>query len=425
VARSRARLFSIDRVLDCVCTGWPPLDIRAFKEAISLLLRSPTGESLGYLNALSQSYILMQMLNIDPQSVSVQRKRVRESTALLDTDVVLTGIVDGLEEQGLVGSIVDLCDKLGVRCFTSDGSVTEIVHRIKASINLFEDLNRPNMIPADKQDLVSDIFLDQYFARLNDGTVRSFGEYIEPYYDPDNPAAHVARLIDSRLGIGGESLESLYLHRQDEKVDNLAETIGELRRKSHRFKDKNLYWKDAFQMVVVEQQNREALNNARLGRYYLVSSDRHILRAYLKHKNSFKVKPCVLPAHFLANLRAVPEAGAGEREFGDILRSEAMLRGTRRNYASIIGALSHLGIDALALPRMQLLELVEDMDRADFTRWLFALRGAGRVSDRVREQIVETLERLIQESTSRQIKARVIKDLHQLTKRKVEGLLDA
>jgi len=152
-------------------------------------------------------------------------------------------------------------------------------------------------------------------------------------------------------------------------------------------------------------------NSKSLGRWYLVSGDSHILGAYLQHKDAFRIKPCILPVYFLELLRRSPETAADDASFGAILHSEAMLRGVGRNYGSIIAALTKVGINALTLPRERLLELIEDMDRADFTQWLLSIRGGRRITDEVREKIVRTLENVLKESASREQRIDELKHL--------------
>ncbi|MFA7235487.1 MAG: hypothetical protein WC058_01370 [Phycisphaeraceae bacterium] len=152
----------------------------------------------------------------------------------------------------------------------------------------------------------------------------------------------------------------------------------------------------------MEQQNRDKLQQNRLGRWYLVSSDRHILKAYLDNRNSFKVKPCVLPSFFLERMRLAPSNRAESDSFHAILQSETMLRGVGQNHTVVIAALSRLGIHALTLPRARLLELIEDMDRADFTQWLCALRHGNKLSKVAYEEMGDTLRRLVAESKSRE-----------------------
>ena len=92
---------------------------------------------------------------------------------------------------------------------------------------------------------------------------------------------------------------------------------------------------------------------------------------------------------------------ADEDSFGSILRSEAMLRGPGKNYTSLIASLTKLGIKALDILNEKLKELIDIMERADFSKWLIQLRSKGELPDEMQDEIHDALERIIAEATSR------------------------
>ena len=91
-----------------------------------------------------------------------------------------------------------------------------------------------------------------------------------------------------------------------------------------------------------------------------------------------------------------------------------MLRGVGNNYAAVIASLTKIGIKALSLPRKRLLELIEDMDRADFTHWLFLLRSGKAIKDEVRDEIAVSLQKLLDEAASRTEEVERLKGLAKL-----------
>ena len=414
VAQGASRLDSdnVDQILSTVVSAWAAPAANAFRKCVRELLSGTPATGVAYLRALSRSYVCIELLGIDPKTVNIRRTRVKQSVAVLDTDVILTGIVDGARRTKISRAIARSCSELGIRCFAFEHSIAEIVHRIERSVMLFNDLGRPAAIPADKQDLASDLFLDIFFYELARGRVRSFDAFMSQYYRPEQASEHIKQVIEDVLGVGFERVDKYYIVQQDEKVERIREAIEESRTRAGRYKHPDLYKHDAMAMVVVEQQNRECIDNALLGRWYLVSSDRHMLRAYLRHQKSFKMKPSVLPVHFVGLLDQLPNSNMDADVFAAVLQSEAMLSATTVSYAPILAALCQLGIDALALGRERLLELIDDMERADFTKWLLRLRNdRERMNDEVREEVVSALERVLEESASREDKVRQLQEL--------------
>jgi hypothetical protein len=399
---------------------WTPLAGEMLRSAVGEVFNEPAAEVMSYLDRLSRSYVLMQLLNIDPDAINVQRSRMLDSIALLDTDVVLTALVSGNSRHATSRRIIELCGQLGIRCLAGSHELKEIVLRIERSINLFNQLGRPTVIPADKSDLITDFLLKVYYASLKAGTVQSFEEFIRKYYDPKAPQEHVRNLIAQDIGVEVVEISAFLLAHQDKKINKLQTTIEGARKMGNRFKHTDLYYADALQLVVVEQQNRDFMAKGRPGRWFLVSGDGYSFRAYLDHQYAFKVKPCVHPVHFLERLRHIPQAKADESTFGVILQSEAMLRGVGRNdFAPIMAGLSKVGVDALALPRARLLELVEDMDRADFTQWLYRVASEDEIDEKSREQIAGALNKLVAESKSRDDNVIALKELLQQARAKL------
>lgn len=404
---------SVDLILSQIISKWGSGHARQFKTVIRDILYSPKSGVLDYLSSLSQSYICMQLLNVDPEVINLQQKKLKESVAVLDTDVLLTGIVRGSKKEHVSKAIVEICKKRGLRCLAFSGSVEEIEFRIKRSISLYTNLGCPTHIPADKKNFISDILLDVFFENLAKGNVLSFDEFIEDYYDLDNPREHVKMLIDERLGIEIEPVEKYYIIEQENKLDSIRKTIETSRIQSVSFKNPVMYRRDALAILAIEQQNREMIGNQTLGRWYLISGDRHIMKAYLTNKRGFKIKPSILPVYFLEMLRQTPEGYKDEDTFGAILESESMVRGAGKNYTHIIEALTKLGIKALAMPTERLIKLIDVMDRADFTQWLVRSTGQEELNEEIFEEIRNVLEVVIEEVRTRK---KVTKELKKIKK---------
>ena len=70
-----------------------------------------------------------------------------------------------------------------------------------------------------------------------------------------------------------------------------------------------------------------------------------------------------------------------------------------------------LGVNSLELPTERLNELIDVMDRADFTHWLIKLRNEDQLSDPIKEEIRDALQRMVEESTSRNQTIRRLEDI--------------
>lgn len=377
-------------------------------DALKKLLTNPSTNSLQYLSALSTSYICMQLLNSNPDVLVFQKERIKDSVAVLDTDILLAGIVSGSRRSVLTKELVNIFKKSEIEYFAFKTSVEEIVFRIKRSIQLYYDLGCPSFIPLDKKDMIQDIFLDVFLQQIADGSTTSFDSFMERYYKVGDPNEHIENLLFEEFGIECRTKDKYYIIEQETKIRSIQEVIESNRMKSLSFKNSDLYYRDAKAMVVIEQQNREKIKEGLPGRWYLISGDKHILNAYLTKKGSFKTKPCILPRHFIEMLRQMPENVLCSSAFGSILKSEVFMRGPGKNYTTIIASMTKLGVKALDYSRVQLLELFDEMERSDFTSWLIKLRGYKNLPEKLKEDITNGLERLFDESASR---SQVMEDL--------------
>jgi hypothetical protein len=392
---------TMDTLLSKATADFEPASARTLGKVLRRVLLDPPSDYLPYFSALSTSYVCMQLLNSNPDVIKLQSDRMLDSIAVLDTDVLLTGIISGERRQSLAKELVRLCQKTGIKYFAFTDSIEEIVFRIKRSIQTYYDLGSPSTIPPDKKSLIHDIFLDVYFDQLAQGETASFHEFMQRYYEEVSPSEHIQKLLFDELKVECESINTHYIVQQEDKIERLQDIIEAARRHALSFKSSVLYYRDAKAMVVVEQQNREKIRAGTLGRWYLVSGDKHILKAYLTKKESFKTKPCVLPRHFIELLHQIPANITSPSSFGAILRSEAFMHGPGKNYISVIASMTKLGVKALDYSRERLLELLDEMERADFTTWLIELRKYDNLPEDLRDNLRDALETLFAESSSR------------------------
>ena len=205
----------LDHLFAKVVPDWAPALRDVFKCAIRELLIDNRHHVIDFFNALSRSYILMQLLRLDPEGINTLYDRLADSVVVLDTDVVLSALVDGSDRHMTSNAILDKCVQLGLQFFVCGHAVDEIVKRIERSIAFYEDLGRPSMIPPDKSDLFSDLFLDVYFDDLAAGKVTSFDQFIQKYYNSASPQEHIRHLITDVLGIPIERAEAFQLLPQE------------------------------------------------------------------------------------------------------------------------------------------------------------------------------------------------------------------
>jgi hypothetical protein len=297
--------------------------------------------------------------------------------------------------------IPDLCNRLGMKCIAFQHSVEEIVFRIKRSINLYEDLGRPACWPSNKRDYIGDIFLDIFFSQIDSGSIESFDEFIREYYDIENPNDHIRSLVRDRMGIELENMDKYLVQLQERKIELLKEAIEAFRIVTDTYKNPIMYENDAKAMVVIEQQNRECINQGRVGRWYFVSADRHMLLAYLRKKESFKVKPIIYPGYFLEILRQCPEVGAEEASFGAILTSEVMLRGPGKDYTPLLAGLTRLGIKVLDYSKESLRDVIDILERADLTRWIIEIKYDKKLTEPYKEELRAAIAKMFDETASR------------------------
>lgn len=93
---------------------------------------NPSNDLSKYLYALAQSYIILQVLNINPDLKKIQEVAWNKKTIYLDTNVLFPLLLEGDEKHPSILPLIENTIRLGAKVIVSETTVQEFINRLLA-----------------------------------------------------------------------------------------------------------------------------------------------------------------------------------------------------------------------------------------------------------------------------------------------------
>jgi hypothetical protein len=238
------------------------------------------GDKAKLLAPLARSYAALAVRNIDPFGKRWQQNVLSRSSLVLDTDALLSLIIEELpEHRAIMSSLKSLRDE-GVEIVVPDHVMEEAVAHIgrarRTFIRFSESLLR--LPPAVVDASVWHTVVRGYYYAVKAGSEDSAQKYWIKYYDVDAPRAYVEHLLSRRLDLVIRSLDAV--HQSDaEALSQLEIAALETKERSRmkaRFRDgaemAARVRRDISMALNLARANSEALGAGASG--YIVTADR-------------------------------------------------------------------------------------------------------------------------------------------------------
>ena len=221
---------------------------------------SPSSNLNRYLYAVSQSYILLEILNVDPDLKKIQEKAWKEKKIYLDTNVLIPLLftADPLHES--VNMIIENTVKLGAKIVVSETTANEFERKL----NDFRK-NHTTSVVAFRKPLIEklehdDEFLKTYFheSKMISGlTLENFCLKYENY-----------PILLEKLGV---FLEDDFTNSVREHPD-LEDLDRHLKRYSARKTDRTAFH-DAYHILKIKELRKKSKGNTLGPNYWFLTAD--------------------------------------------------------------------------------------------------------------------------------------------------------
>jgi hypothetical protein len=231
------------------------------------------------LAALARSYAACAIRNMDPLGRRFQQDALRRSSMLLDTDVLLSLLIEELPEHRAIKESLCALQREGVRLLVPNAMLEEATRHVsRAHVTYYRFAGSLDRLPEEFVDAeVWHAVVRGFYYLLKSGGKEGFFSYWQKYYNKDKPTEYACFVLRKHLPF--ELIEDVPLHGDDRETLDALLTEVLARKERKRWKAE---FRDAVQMT--ERANVDVRCALHVARYapdrsvpdaqgYLVSLD--------------------------------------------------------------------------------------------------------------------------------------------------------
>jgi predicted nucleic acid-binding protein len=215
---------------------------RALKETIIREFQNPSEEFAKFLFQVSRNFVCVQLLNLDPECQSIEKRALKEKVLFLDTNMLMALLCERMSTHELAKECVSMSQNLGIKILYSERTLKE-----------YRDvLERSNV--AYKQLRVSERFLES----VDNEFIAAFG--LEKKANPNQTwdsyyyrLKHPEKLLEREYGVGFYDER----HGEIEKIssfEEIAKKVSECYKLIRgREKEKDIAEHDAYHLLLMRE----------------------------------------------------------------------------------------------------------------------------------------------------------------------------
>jgi hypothetical protein len=168
-------------------------------------------ENASQLALFVRAYGALAIRNLDPLGRRWQQSVLKRTEIALDTDAVLTLLIEELPQHDAVRKAIGALETAGVSLVVSEDVVAEVVSHIENAPKTFRrfrttlEYMSPAMVDSEVWHAVVQGF---YHARKN-GQETDFGRYWRTYFDRSDPVGYIRHLIGRRARVMFKHLDDI------------------------------------------------------------------------------------------------------------------------------------------------------------------------------------------------------------------------
>lgn len=267
-----------------VADGLPNDIAQAVKYGIGRILQNPTEPQKQAIVLWGKAFVGSRLMQLDPKLSNFQANKLKDKTFILDTDFVLHCLVKNTSLSSVYKHMVSYLKKIGCRMLIPLPVVDEVVKHAEVAEHHYNYF-RSTFEAVDKEILMSQIgnvfVLDYYMRAQDSGFNQSFHEYIQNYYEVEDPRRYMIRVMQDcfkgRVEIDweGEDVDVPMKLRQS-FIDYIYDLT--LKTEKAQFRSKEDNWRiastDADLFLMTWQMNKNARKDSQ---NELLSADVYLL----------------------------------------------------------------------------------------------------------------------------------------------------
>lgn len=149
------------------------------------LKKCPEDEILAkFIASLAQSYLIIQLLNLDPELKKLERRSLANITLIIDTNIIIPLLCEAHEAHEYVKEVLKYIKDIGIRnLYITKHTRNEFIRRLEYSKNLYslyKDglFNLSEGVKKRAVQLITDPFIKTYFKRTIDYPAYSWDVFV-------------------------------------------------------------------------------------------------------------------------------------------------------------------------------------------------------------------------------------------------------
>lgn len=241
----------------------------SFSKVLQEMFQNPNADLLTFLHSMAQGYVILQILNLDPNCIQLERASLERRRVYLDTNIVIALVCLGEQFHQAMIDLIKLTRKLGVQLVFSSRTKTEFLLRFKESTELYQRISGVSKDVTRKvMELMPDPFIKSY--RIEKGVHSQIGW---EWFD--------AKMQNIEVVLK-DQYEIEYDQKKQDNVDNdpdLERLIGCVFRAAYPEKSDKVARHDAFHLFLVNKLRNEETTDELGTNYWFLTLDNTLERA--------------------------------------------------------------------------------------------------------------------------------------------------
>ena len=207
-------LDNLVRSLEPVANIYASNNKKAFIDGVKKFFTDLSDDHILYLISLHHRIFYLQILNIDPRLIELQKRCFANIRLYLDTNVVIALLFDSHPEHKAVKDLLDACQTLNISLFVSPVTYNELSDKIEQSkklITITGEGKASTLIADTKEGRGSEPIIASFIRRKRLNDKLSWGGFIAPFEDTEVYLMHL-NILKEKEGYDGVTSHEHY-HR--------------------------------------------------------------------------------------------------------------------------------------------------------------------------------------------------------------------
>jgi len=237
------------------------------RDSLSKVIRNmfldPSKDLLNFLHSMAQGYVILQILNLDPNCIQLERASLAKRKVYLDTNMIIAIVCSGHESHRAVVDLTKLTRKLGVQLIFSTRTKAEFLRRFEESTALYQRISGISKdVTRKAMELMPDPFIKSFRIEKGAGSGSGWGWFS-------------AKMQNVEVILKDEFQIEFDQERKDEilKHSDFEQLTSNVYMAAYPEKSENVARHDAFHILLINELRKEETPDELGTNYWFLTLD--------------------------------------------------------------------------------------------------------------------------------------------------------